>query len=69
MASQAGGCPVLADEWEYVDGAVVRLILDGQGNGHYETTPVVALDPPIATYRNSSSRPVSYGLSRVTERV
>ena len=27
---------VLAGEWEYVDGAVVRLTLDEQGNGRYE---------------------------------
>jgi hypothetical protein len=36
MASQAGDRHVLAGEWEYVDGAVVRLTLDEQGNGHYE---------------------------------
>lgn len=34
--SQPGDRQVLAGEWEYVDGAVVRLILDEQGNGHYE---------------------------------
>lgn len=27
---------VLAGEWEYVDGAIVRLILDEQGNGRYD---------------------------------
>ena len=35
MACQAGDCHVLAGEWEYVDGAAVRLTLDEQGNGHY----------------------------------
>ncbi len=34
--SQPGDRQVLAGEWEYVDGAVVRLVLDEQGNGHYE---------------------------------
>lgn len=34
--SQPGDRKILAGEWEYVDGAVVRLILDEQGNGHYE---------------------------------
>ena len=29
---------VLAGEWEYIDGsgAALRLILDAQGNGHYD---------------------------------
>jgi len=36
MACQAGDCHVLAGEWEYVDGAAVRLTLDQQGNGHYD---------------------------------
>ena len=36
MASQAGDRHVLAGEWEYVDGAVVRLTLNEQVNGHYE---------------------------------
>jgi hypothetical protein len=27
---------VLAGEWEYVDGAVARLTLDEEGNGHYK---------------------------------
>jgi hypothetical protein len=36
MTSQAGDRHVLAGEWEYVDGAVVRLTLDEQGNGHYK---------------------------------
>ncbi len=36
MASQPGDCHVLGGEWEYVDGAVVRLTLDEQGNGSYE---------------------------------
>lgn len=36
MASEPGDCHVLAGEWGYVDGAVVRLILDEQGNGHYD---------------------------------
>ena len=35
MACQAGECHVLAGEWEYIDGAAVRLTLDEQGNGHY----------------------------------
>jgi hypothetical protein len=35
MASQPGDRHVLAGEWEYEDGAVVRLTLDEQGNGHY----------------------------------
>ena len=39
MASQPGDRHVLAGEWEYVDGAVDgavdRLTLDEQGNGHY----------------------------------
>ena len=35
IACQAGDCHVLAGEWEYVDGAAVRLTLDEQGNGHY----------------------------------
>ena len=36
MASQPGDRHVLAGEWEYVDGAVVRLTLDEQGDGHYK---------------------------------
>ena len=36
MASQASDRQVLAGEWEYVDGAVVRLTLDEQGNGYYD---------------------------------
>ena len=36
MASQSGDRHVLAGEWEYVDGAVVLLTLDEQGNGNYE---------------------------------
>ena len=36
MASQPGDRHVLAGEWEYVDGAVVRLALDEQGNGRYD---------------------------------
>lgn len=35
-ASQSGDHHVLAGEWEYVDGAVVRLALDEQGNSHYD---------------------------------
>lgn len=34
--SQSEDRHVLTGEWEYVDGAVVRLILDEQGNGRYE---------------------------------
>ncbi len=33
---EAGDRHVLAGEWEYVDGAAVRLTLDEQGNGHYD---------------------------------
>jgi hypothetical protein len=36
MTSQPGDYHVLAGEWEYVDGAAVRLTLDEQGNGHYD---------------------------------
>jgi hypothetical protein len=36
MVSQPGDRHVLAGEWEYEDGAVVRLTLDEQGNGHYD---------------------------------
>lgn len=38
MASQVGDHHVLAGEWNYIDssGAVVPLIIDEQGNGHYE---------------------------------
>ena len=34
----AGDRHVLAGEWEYIDGsgAAIRLILDAQGNGHYD---------------------------------
>lgn len=35
-ASQPGDRHVLAGEWEYVDGAAVRLTLDEQGNGRYD---------------------------------
>ena len=35
MASQPGDRRILAGEWEYVDGAVDRLTLDEEGNGHY----------------------------------
>ena len=35
-ASQSGDRHVLAGEWEYVDGAVVRLSLDEQGNSYYD---------------------------------
>ncbi len=34
IVSQSGDRHVLAGEWEYVDGAVARLTLDEQGNGH-----------------------------------
>ena len=36
MVSQPDDRHVLAGEWEYVDGAVVQLTLDEQGNGHYD---------------------------------
>ena len=36
MASQSGDRHVLAGEWEYVDGADVRLALDEKGNSHYD---------------------------------
>lgn len=36
MGSQSEDRRVLAGEWEYVDGAVVRLTLDEQGDGSYE---------------------------------
>jgi hypothetical protein len=36
MTSQSGDYHVLAGEWEYVDGAAVRMTLDEQGNGHYD---------------------------------
>ena len=36
MAAQPGDRHVLAGEWEYEDGAVVRLTLDEQGNGRYD---------------------------------
>jgi hypothetical protein len=38
MVSQPGDRHVLAGEWEYVsvDGAAVLLVLDEQGNGHYD---------------------------------
>lgn len=36
MDSHPGDRRVLAGEWEYVDGAVVRLTLDEEGNGRYE---------------------------------
>ena len=35
MRSQANARHVLAGEWEYAEGVVVRLILDEQGNGRY----------------------------------
>jgi hypothetical protein len=34
--SQPGGRHILAGDWEYEDGAVVRLTLDEQGNGRYD---------------------------------
>jgi hypothetical protein len=38
IVSQPGDRHVLAGEWEYVsvDGAAVLLVLDEQGNGHYD---------------------------------
>jgi len=36
MASQSGERHILAGDWEYVDGAVVRLKLDEEGNSHYD---------------------------------
>ncbi|HSL06050.1 MAG TPA: hypothetical protein VK901_21240 [Nitrospiraceae bacterium] len=36
ITSQSDNRHVLAGEWEYVDGAVFRLILDDLGNGHYD---------------------------------
>ena len=36
MTSQPGDRHVLTGEWEYVDGAAVRLTLDEEGNGHYD---------------------------------
>ncbi|MGH7148451.1 MAG: hypothetical protein ACREIJ_11220, partial [Nitrospiraceae bacterium] len=38
MASQPGDRHVLVGEWEYIDGdgAVHRLTLDEEGNGHYK---------------------------------
>ncbi|MBK5281635.1 MAG: hypothetical protein JJE16_06060 [Nitrospiraceae bacterium] len=36
MASQLGDHHVLVGEREYVDGSVVRLALDEQGNNHYD---------------------------------
>jgi hypothetical protein len=36
MAPQSGDRHALAGEWEYVDGAVVRLSLDEQGNSYYD---------------------------------
>jgi len=36
MASQPGDRHVFAGEWEYADGAVVRLAPDEQGNSHYD---------------------------------
>ena len=35
MAPQPGDRHILTGEWEYVDGAVNRLTLDEDGNGHY----------------------------------
>jgi hypothetical protein len=35
MESQPDDRHVLVGDWEYVDGAAVRLTLDEQGNGHY----------------------------------
>ena len=35
MRSQADDRHVLAGEWEYAEGVVVRLTLDEQGNGRY----------------------------------
>ena len=34
MTSQSDDRHDLAGEWEYVDGAVARLTLDEEGNGH-----------------------------------
>ncbi len=36
MSSKPGDRHVLAGEWEYIDGAAVRLTLDEEGNGHYD---------------------------------
>lgn len=36
VTSQPGDYHVLAGEWEYVDGAAVRLTLDEQGSGYYD---------------------------------
>lgn len=36
MTSQPGDRHGLAGEWEYVDVAAVPLVLDEQGNGHYD---------------------------------
>ena len=36
MRPQPGDRHVLAGVWDYVDGGVVRLTLDEQGNGHYD---------------------------------
>ena len=36
MRFQPGDNHVLAREGEYVDGSVVRLALDEQGNNHYD---------------------------------
>jgi hypothetical protein len=38
MVSQVGDRHVLAGKWDYIDssGAVVPLILDERGNGHYQ---------------------------------
>src|SRR6185295_8388073 len=35
IVSQLGDRHILAGEWEYEDGVVVRLTLDEQGNGRY----------------------------------
>lgn len=35
IASQPSDRHILAGEWEYEDGGVIRLILDEQGNGRY----------------------------------
>ena len=36
IVSQSDDRHILAGEWEYEDGAVVRLTLDEQGNGRYD---------------------------------
>jgi hypothetical protein len=36
MTSQPADHHLLAGEWDYEDGAIVRLTLDEEGNGHYD---------------------------------